>query len=352
MKYLRLLLYPFSLVYGTIIWCRNRLYDAGYLKQTSFDLPVIVVGNLEIGGTGKSPMSEYLIRLFKDRYRLATLSRGYGRKTKGFVEVSEGMTAKEVGDEPLQFKHKFPEITVAVQEDRVAGVHTLAKNHEMVILDDAYQHRALKPGFSILLFDYNRINDFRVLLPAGNFRDHFSERRRADIMVVTKCPDDLTAADREQIVQKLKVPQRSTPIYFAGISYGEPLAYDPINQPPLRLEAIQQALIVTGIARPAPLLAHLRTRIPRIGTLTFPDHHPFSKGDIHQIGQLYEAMKAAEKVILTTEKDIMRLQAAEFAAQLKKWPIYYIPIKMKFLGQDGENFEKQLIDYRQQVAQY
>lgn len=350
MKYLRLLLYPFSLVYGAIIWCRNRLYDAGYLKQTSFDLPVIVVGNLEIGGTGKSPMSEYLIRLFKDRYRLATLSRGYGRKTKGFVEVREGMSAEEVGDEPLQFKQKFPEITVAVQEDRVGGVGKLAKNHELVILDDAYQHRALKPGCSILLFDYNQLNDFRALLPAGNFRDHFRERRRAGIIVVTKCPDDLTAAAREQVIHKLRVPQKSIPIYFAGISYGEPLAYDPINQPQLRLEELQQALVVTGIARPAPLLAHLRTKVPKIGSLTFPDHHPFSKGDIHQIGQRFEAIKAAEKAILTTEKDKMRLNAAEFAVQLKKWPIYYIPIKLKFLGQDGENFDKILIDYCKQAV--
>lgn len=214
MKYLRLLLFPFSLLYGAVVWCRNRLYDWGWLRQTGFDRPVIVVGNLEVGGTGKSPMTEYLIRLLKDRYRLATLSRGYGRRTKGFLEVAAAMDARDVGDEPLQFKQKFPGITVAVAEDRVSGIRQLWEGHELFLLDDAYQHRALKPGLSILLFDYNRLKDPPVLLPAGNLRDQLRERRRADIMVVTKCPEDPGREVKQAIRKRLEVPGRNIPVFL------------------------------------------------------------------------------------------------------------------------------------------
>src|SRR5690554_6308411 len=357
MKYLRLLLFPFSLIYGTVIWCRNRLYDLGVMTQTSFDLPVIVVGNLEIGGTGKSPMIEYLIRLLKVDYKIATLSRGYGRKTKGYLEARPGTSAIEVGDEPLQFKKKFPDITVAVQENRVAGVETLKKDHDLVLLDDAYQHRALKPGLSILLFDYNQLNDVKVLFPAGNLRDRISERRRADIMVVTKCPKNLDHNSKQRISKQLEVSGRHVPVFFAGISYSDPIPYnnwisgEQIKDPEtaaVKLEDYQQALIVTGIARPAPFEAYVRSCITQVETLTFPDHHPFSVGDINLIGRKFEAMNSESKVILTTEKDKMRLMTKEFAGQLKKWPLYYIPIRMEFLESDGEDFDSQVLEYCRQ----
>lgn len=354
MKYLRLLLYPFSLVYGAVIWCRNRLYDGGILAQTGFDLPVIVVGNLEVGGTGKSPMTEYLIRLLKDTHRVATLSRGYGRRTKGFLEVKPGMTALDVGDEPLQFKLKFPDITVAVQEDRVAGVRVLQKDHDLVLLDDAYQHRALKPGFSILLFDYNRLNDFRILLPAGNFRDNFQERKRASMMVVTKCPAHLSAEARKEIQALLQVQGRNIPIYFASIAYGEPVSYKALMRgslseatasTSLQPEEIQQALIVTGIARPAPFEAYVRTKVQHVEQLTFPDHHPFSIGDLNLIARKFDAIQSDRKIILTTEKDRMRLMGKEFASQINEWPIYSIPIRMTFLENDGKAFDRQVMEY-------
>jgi len=354
MKYLRLLLFPFSLIYGAVIWCRNRLYDLGVLHQTSFDLPVIVVGNLEIGGTGKSPMIEYLIRLLKVNYKIATLSRGYGRRTKGFLEAQPGTSAMDLGDEPLQFKMKFPDITVAVQENRVAGMEILKKDHDLVLLDDAYQHRALKPGLSILLFDYNQLNDIKILFPAGNLRDRISERRRADIMVVTKCPKDLDHNSKQKISRQLEVSGRRIPIFFTGISYSDPIPYNrmisdgqsqaPETAPP-KLEDFQQALIVTGIARPAPFEAYVRSGITRVETLTFPDHHPFSVGDINLIGKKFEAMNSERKVILTTEKDKMRLIAKEFADQLMEWPLYYIPIRVEFLGNEGKEFDRQILEY-------
>src|SRR5690606_24292763 len=189
MVYLRALLLPFSLLYGLAIWLRNRLYDWGWLRSVAFDRSVIVVGNLAVGGTGKSPMTEYLVRLLSSRGRLATLSRGYGRETRGFLEVTPNDTARRTGDEPLQFKRKFPEITVAVDEDRVDGVSRLiAGGHDIIVLDDAYQHRALRPGLALLLFGYGAMHQPKWRLPAGDYRDAFSERRRADVMVVTKAP--------------------------------------------------------------------------------------------------------------------------------------------------------------------
>lgn len=372
MKYLRMLLFPFSLIYGAVVWCRNRLYDRGWLRQTGFDEPVIVVGNLEVGGTGKSPMTEYLIRLLKERYRLATLSRGYGRRTKGFLEVAAAMDARDVGDEPLQFKQKFPDITVAVAEDRVAGIrllreghrlrkgydqrerHDQREGHELFLLDDAYQHRALKPGFSVLLFDYHRLDAPPFLLPAGNLRDQLRERRRADIMVVTKCPADLGQEVKRAIRKRLEVPGKNIPVFFAGIDYGTPIPYFPdaltLSAPfpaEFSLDRVQQALIVTGIARPAPFVEYVKTRVPQVAHLAFPDHHPFSTTDLYLIGRRFGTLKAeaGQKIILTTEKDRMRLMAGEFATQMSEWPIYYIPIRMTFQEDDGAAFDRRVLDY-------
>src|SRR5690606_9030671 len=203
MAYLRMLLLPFSLLYGLAIWIRNRLYDWGWLRSVAFDKSVIVVGNLAVGGTGKSPMTEYLIRLLSSHGRVATLSRGYGRKTRGFMEVAPEDTAQRTGDEPLQFKRKFPDITVAVDEDRVDGVSRLIETgHDIIVLDDAFQHRALRPGLAILLFDFHAMGKPKWLLPAGDYRDAFGERRRADVMVVTKTPPGSTATEKNRIRQR------------------------------------------------------------------------------------------------------------------------------------------------------
>src|SRR5579863_8034889 len=203
MKHPRWLLFPFSLLYGLVIVIRNWLYDAGLFKSRQFSIPVICVGNLEVGGAGKSPMTEYLVRLFKKSHKLATLSRGYGRESKGFLIATATTTSAQIGDEPAQFKNKFPGITVAVCEDRVEGIRELRPTHNLIILDDAYQHRAVKPGFSILLFDYGKINEPHLLLPAGNMREPFSSRWRAEVLIVTKCPHDLKADEQTRIADIL-----------------------------------------------------------------------------------------------------------------------------------------------------
>ena len=199
MKYLRLLLLPFSWLYGLVVIIRNAFYDAGIYSSRSFDIPVISVGNLDVGGAGKSPMTEYLIRLLRPNFKLATLSRGYGRKTQGYLVADVDAKAALVGDEPAQFKHKFRDITVAVCEKRVIGIEKLSYAHQVIILDDAYQHRAVKPGLSILLFDYGRINEPRLMLPAGNLREPFSGRKRADVVVVSKCPLDMDAQQMQAV---------------------------------------------------------------------------------------------------------------------------------------------------------
>src|SRR5690606_23260957 len=220
MAYLRVLLLPFSLLYGLAIWLRNRLYDWGWLRSVAFDEAVIVVGNLAVGGTGKSPMTEYLVRLLASRGRVATLSRGYGRKTRGFLEVMPGDTANRSGDEPLQFKRKFPEITVDVDEDRVAVVlRFIGAGHDLIVLDEAYQLRALRPGLAILLFDYHAMGKPAWLLPAGDYRDAFGERRRADVMVVTNTPVGATEAEKDRIRGRLST-KHDIPVLFAGIGYG------------------------------------------------------------------------------------------------------------------------------------
>lgn len=213
MIYLRWLLFPFSLLYGLVVVIRNWCYNAGILKSREFDLPVIAVGNLDVGGAGKSPMTEYLIRLLKGNYKLATLSRGYGRKTKGFQVADAHAQASGIGDEPAQFKNKFPNVTIAVAEKRVEGIEQLQSSHDLIILDDAYQHRAVKPGFSILLFDYNRIREPRLLLPAGNLREPFAGRKRADIIVISKCPAALKRIYQFELQKRVK-PFPNQAVFF------------------------------------------------------------------------------------------------------------------------------------------
>ena len=224
MKYLRWLLFPFSLLYCVAVIIRNWLYDAGFLKVHHFDKPVIAIGNLDIGGAGKSPLTEYLVRLLKKDYKIATLSRGYGRKTKGYLAATATATASatttttEIGDEPAQFKHKFPDITVAVCEDRAAGIKRLLPDQDLILLDDAYQHRAVAPGLSILLFDYGRLYKSHLLLPAGSLREPFSGRWRAQIIVITKCPPKFTNDEMERAYQEIKpLPYQS--LFFSSIAY-------------------------------------------------------------------------------------------------------------------------------------
>lgn len=318
MKILRKLLFPFAFMYGGIMSIRNYLYDSGFLRSTSYSFPVISVGNLSVGGTGKTPMIEYLLTLLKQEYQLATLSRGYGRKTRGFLAVTGNESPVEVGDEPLQFKKKFPDITVVVDENRVRGIALLKEKFdpEVVLLDDAFQHRKVTPGLNILLTTYGNLYSNDFMLPTGDLREPKSGAERADIIVVTKGPGDLSDSEQQQIKRKLKVKEHQE-LFFSYIAYAEKV----INE---RKEILLKDLscgkitLVTGIANPEPLCQYLVGEGVNFDHLDYPDHHAFTKNDLEKISKA--------TVVLTTEKDFMRLK------YFKHKDIYYIPIQVRFIG--------------------
>ncbi len=341
MHYLRYLLLPFSWIYGLVIFTRNYFYDHGIFKSTKFGLPVIVIGNLEVGGAGKSPMTEYLIQLLKPNYKLATLSRGYGRKTQGFFYADKNSTAEIVGDEPRQFKQKFPDITVAVCESRVIAVEKLQHEHDLILLDDAYQHRALKPGFRILLFDYNKLNQNHLLLPAGNYREPFSGKKRADIIVVSKCPPQLSAENQQQIIQKMQLlPQQQ--LFFTSIVY---LPFQPFASfgDASFIDPKSTIFLLTGIANPKPLLQHLRKQSADVRQHKYPDHHQFTIKNISKLVADFNACASEKKVVITTEKDAQRLQEPALQKALAGLPVLVAPIGVAFLNDAAPAF-KQLIE--------
>lgn len=340
---MHVLLYPFSLLYAAAVWLRNRLYDLGWIRSHRFDKPVIVTGNLIAGGAGKTPTTEYLVRLLAPRYQVAVLSRGYGRRTSGFMEVTPSHTAAEAGDEPLQLKRKFPDITVAVCENRVTGVSVLEKNHDLVLLDDAFQHRALTPGISLLLFEYHSLRKPKWLLPAGRYRDLFSERKRADILIVTKTPRDIPPEERSQIIRTLA--RGDQPVFFSGLRYLEPVAVLPgtMNYHPEGNDLAM--LLVTGIANPAPLLDYVRRKATHIEHMRYRDHYPFSIQDISKIRDRFSSIAAPHKYIITTEKDAQRLAVPAFAALLEGLPLFYIGIETIFHGTDGPRLNKRILDF-------
>ncbi len=342
MKYLRLLLFPFSLIYALVVMMRNWFYDTGMLESRHFDLPVISVGNLEIGGAGKSPMTEYLVRLLKGQFRLSTLSRGYGRKTKGFLIADAHADAAHIGDEPAQFKHKFPEITVAVCEERVTGIDNLKADHDIIILDDAYQHRAVKPGLSILLFDYNQITHAQFLLPAGNLREPFSGRWRADVIVISKCPADLTLQAQQKITAKVNLLPYQT-LFFSTITY-LPLQDIAGRQTDALIDADTTVFLLTGIANPIPLVEYVKKITSQVVHHNYPDHHSFSLKNITKLANDFDACAAQKKLLITTEKDAQRLATDELKPLINKLPILVQPIGISFL-QDQQMFDQIILNY-------
>jgi len=343
MKYLRWLLLPFSLLYGLVVIIRNWFYDAGMLKSHAFNIPVICVGNLDIGGAGKSPMTEYLIRLLKDENKLATLSRGYGRNTRGYLIAATTASATEFGDEPAQFKQKFPDVTVAVCESRVPGIQHLKADHDLVILDDGYQHRAVKPGFSILLFDYTRLDEPHFVLPAGNLREPFSGRWRADVLVVSKCPESLAENDYQLATDKLQ-PLPFQNVFFTSISY-QGLHNRDGSRSAFKLTEDTTVFLLTGIANPAPLLQHLKTFTSIIHHHNYPDHHPYSLKNISKLALEFRNATAQKKVIITTEKDAQRLERPELQEILQSLPVLVLPIVIRFHGNSGEQFDELVTTY-------
>ncbi|SEO76588.1 lipid-A-disaccharide kinase [Mucilaginibacter gossypiicola] len=347
MKFLRWLLIPFSLIYGLIVGIRNWCYNRGIFKSTGFDMPVIVVGNLDVGGAGKSPMTEYLIRLLKDSYKITTLSRGYGRTTKGFLLASAESKASDIGDEPAQFKHKFPDIDVAVSEKRVDGVEQLKDNHDIIILDDAYQHRALEPGMSILLFDYSRVNEPHFLLPAGNLRESFAGRKRADVIIISKCPASLTDLEQGRVIKRIK-PYPHQSLFFTTINY---LPAQTMEGATVTNDIDKQTTVflLTGIANPKPLLAYLKKQTELLIHHNYPDHHRFSLKNISKLANDFWACSSQKKVIITTEKDAQRLGEQDLLPMVKKLPILVLPIGISFLNNGQQQFDELIQTY---VRQY
>jgi tetraacyldisaccharide 4'-kinase len=340
-KFLRLLLFPFSIIYGLIILVRNKLYDWGIFKSTRFDLPVICIGNLVVGGAGKTPLTEYLVRLL-DGQQIAILSRGYRRNTKGFLLADESATAESIGDEPMQYYQKFKNITVAVCEDRVKGINLLKANHDVILLDDAYQHRAVKPGFSILLFEYEQLKRWQFLLPMGNLREHFGNYSRANAILITKTPLPLNMMDQVAVRKKIdnRIDQR---VSFSGIKYGQLMH---LITKEVKLDIKEETIfLLTGIANPKPLGTYLQQFSADIQSFEYRDHHNFSRENINKLINAFNNHPAKQKIIITTEKDSQRLLGGNLKDLLLNLPIYYLPIEIELAPKDKVTFDKNILDY-------
>ncbi|MGB1042835.1 MAG: tetraacyldisaccharide 4'-kinase [Tenacibaculum sp.] len=329
MKLFRFLLFPFAVLYDIITSIRNWFFDIGVLKATSFTIPVIAVGNLSVGGTGKTPQIEYLIRLLKQRKRIAVLSRGYKRKTKGFQIINDTHTTDDVGDEPMQFYKKFGnEVIVAVDADRTNGIQQLlntANPPEIVLLDDAYQHRKVKASAYILLTKYNDLFVDDFILPTGNLRESKRGAKRAAAIVVTKCPSEISEKEQQFILKKI-APKKHQQVFFSTISYDEELEGDVSGLTISDLKN-KEVLLVTGIANPVSLLQFLSKENIKFKHLKYPDHYDFTTKDILKIQTEFTQLPSSNKLILTTEKDYMRLEN-------RLQNVVYVAIKNKFFNEE------------------
>jgi tetraacyldisaccharide 4'-kinase len=337
LKSFRILLFPFALLYGGIVILRNWLYDRRWLRSTTFNLPLICVGNLSVGGTGKSPMVEYLIGHHKGSFRLATLSRGYKRKTKGYALAGDRSTALEIGDEPMLFHHKFPDVPVAVGEERLVAIPQLLHDRpdtQAIVLDDAFQHRPIRAGLNILLTDHGNLYTRDFFLPTGDLRDSRSSAQRAQVIVVTKCPADLSVNEKAALTREL-APTKNQRLFFTTIVYGTP--YHITGEAFIQLTDDTEVLLVTGIANPRPLKNYLEQRTHTYSMMHFGDHHIFSIDDWKDIQKRFQELTGERKLILTTEKDAMRL--LKFENELGSMPFYVVPIEHRFLFEEGTQFD-------------
>ncbi len=337
------MLFPFSLIYWVIIRLRNKLFDWNILKSSAFNFPLICVGNLAVGGTGKTPMTELIAGMLKNDYRLAILSRGYKRKTRGFAIANASTTAIEIGDEPMQFHLKFPDITVAVGEERLVAIPQILFQHpdtQAIILDDAFQHRSVRAGLNIILTEYNNLFTRDLMLPTGDLRDTHVEKKRAQIIVVTKCPADISNNEKQKIIAEINPAPHQT-VYFTTIQYGHP--YQLFDHQTTVLNANTDVLLVCAIANPKPLKEKLNQTVHYYEMMSYPDHHIFSFGDLKEIKKHFEAIVSNNKIILTTEKDAVRL--LKFGDELNNFPIYAIPVTHEFLFEEKGQFQLQLTDF-------
>lgn len=341
---MNILLLPISFLYHIILSIRHKLYDWHLLKSKKFDQPVICVGNLALGGTGKTPHVEYLIDLLAEQYRICVVSRGYGRKTKGFQLVLENNSAETIGDEPMQYFNKFKDVLVAVDENRNRAIElmdTMDRPPELYLLDDAFQHRSTQSGLNILLTAYDKLycNDF--LVPAGTLRDIRSAAKRADIIMVSKSPKELDAERQAEVVAKLKpLPQQK--VFFSSLEY-EPL--EPMNDmaSTISFDGIDSVLLFCGIANPKPLVENLSNRFKQLETITFRDHHTFTGSDLEAVLKKFNQMPGQQKIMVTTEKDFARLTNTPYLCQFDSVPLFVAPISVNI--HQKEEFNKEILNY-------
>lgn len=337
---IRILLWPFSLLYGIGIGFRDFLYRSGILKAVKFDIPIISVGNLSVGGAGKSPHIEYLVRTLKDYIHLAILSRGYQRKSKGYHEIQLNHNANVAGDEPMQFKRKFPEVLVTVGESRTFAIPKIISSYpgmQAILLDDAFQHRSIEPGLNILLTEYDRPYFSDWLLPAGRLREGRKAAKRADIIIVSKCPPALSAQDRIRFEEQLEVFKHQK-VFFSYYKYGH--AYH-IFDKKIQIQNLStfNVLLICAIANTSYLLKHLNNTCNDVKTLEYEDHHYFDKYDLSNLKRRFSEMSGERKVILTTEKDAMRLQLHTKFIRENQLPIFVLPVEVSFHDNDAAEFD-------------
>lgn len=344
---LRNYLFPFSFLYGIGVRLRNQLFDWGVLSTRQFPVPVICIGNLAVGGTGKTPHTEYIIRILKDQFRVAVLSRGYKRKSSGFILATELSTSQEIGDEPYQIKRKYPDILVAVDANRHRGICNLLdlpkeQMPEVILLDDAFQHRYVAPSLSVVLTDYQRLFYYDRLMPVGLLREPASAIRRADMVIVTKCKDKLKPIDYRIIEENMKLLAHQT-LHFTHITYGEiqplfPNVAKSIKRKDIRKE--DDILLISGIASPVHFISEMNNYSDRIQTINYPDHHAFSKSDFKRMKEIFNKMASPGKMIIITEKDAARMQNDPHLPEEWKQSLYYLPIEVEFCL--DRNFETEI----------
>lgn len=325
-----LILWPLSVLYGIGVSVRNQLFNWGILETKEFDIPIICIGNITVGGTGKTPHTESIITILKKDFRVGCLSRGYKRKTSGFILANENSTAEDIGDEPKQIKTKFPDVTVAVDADRVRGIKKMLQQPEppeIIILDDGFQHRSVKADINILLIDFNRPVYHDHLLPMGRLREFSSAMERANYIIITKCPPNITPIEKRIISKNLRLKAYQE-LLFTTMKYGDIIPLD--GNSTCSITRQYSVLCVTGIAQPAPFQEYLRTKTDRVISLVFPDHYSYKATDVQRICEAFNQIENPNKYIFTTEKDAVRLKLCHIPDEIKE-RIFYIPIEPEFL---------------------
>ena len=342
MKVFRYILFPIAIIYGGITLFRNFLYNKNIFKSSEFDLPIICIGNLSMGGTGKTPHTEYIARILKEKFKIAILSRGYGRRTTDYIEADKNSTAKHIGDEPAQYHRKFPNIKVVVEKKRVKGVLNLLYDNpsiDAILLDDAFQHRALRAGLNILIADINKPFYNDLMLPMGELREFRKGKNRADIIIISKCPLNLSLERKNEIIKGIS-PTKNQKIFFSFIRYGR--IYNPFTNKELKGEISNfETLVLTGIANPNPLYEELNRREVSFSKKAYRDHYPFSEKDVATVSEIFGTFDSSKKIILTTEKDASRLLEIKGFEQL---PIYCIEIEIDLID-DKEKFDNEILKY-------